>query len=67
MKKLVKSEKINSASLMGDNSNYDLNDVSTHNCCFHPDTPILVELEEDIVEYENKFYTMKQAKRKGII
>jgi hypothetical protein len=67
MRQLVKSEKLNSASLMGDDSTYEVNGVSTHNCCFHPDEYMDIELEEDIVEYEDKFYTMKQAKRKGII
>lgn len=36
-------------------------------CSVHPDTIIDVELEEDVVEYKGKFYTLDQAKELKII
>jgi ribonucleoside-triphosphate reductase len=36
-------------------------------CSLHPETLIEVELEEDIVEYDGKFYSIQEAKKLKII
>lgn len=48
------------------NSDMDPSEVRSM-CSIHPDSIIDVELEEDIIEYEGNFYTIKQAKNKNLI
>ena len=61
MKKLVRRIKLGIPSLLDDGRGYSVDGIDTHNCCVHPDTMIDVELLEDVVEIDGKFFRVVKA------